>query len=73
MKMLLPMRRHEDRIPAQQKRRMRKGMYILPSLFTAANIGAGYFAITETLRGTEADFLHFDLASIAIVIAFAAD
>ncbi len=73
MKMPLPMRRREDQIPAKQKRRMRKGMYILPSLFTAANIGCGYFAITETLRGTEADFRHFDLASIAIGIAIAAD
>lgn len=73
MKMPLPMRRWEDQLPASQKRRMRKGMYILPSLFTAANIGAGYFAITETLRGTEADSRHFDLAAIAIGVAIVAD
>ncbi len=73
MKMPLPMRRWEDQIPAKQRRRMRKGMYILPSLFTAANIGAGYFAITETLRGTEANSRHFDWAAIAIGVAIVAD
>jgi CDP-diacylglycerol--serine O-phosphatidyltransferase len=73
MKMPAPMRRWEDRMPAAQKRRMRKGMYILPSLFTAANIGAGYFAITETLQGSMADSWHFDLAAKAIGVAIVAD
>jgi CDP-diacylglycerol---serine O-phosphatidyltransferase len=73
MKMPLPMRRWEDQIPAAQRRRMRKGMYILPSLFTAANIGAGYFAITETLQGTMADKWHFDLAAKLIGVAIVAD
>jgi CDP-diacylglycerol--serine O-phosphatidyltransferase len=63
----------EDRIPAAQKRRMRKGMYILPSLFTAANIGAGYYSITQTLQGSQTDFRHFDLAAIAIGVAVVAD
>src|SRR5437588_8312166 len=39
--------RWEDQIPGK-KRRFRKGMYILPSIFTAANIGAGYYAISQT-------------------------
>ena len=73
MKMMLPMRRWEDSGPALRRRRMRKGMYILPSLFTAANIGAGYFAITETLQGTAADNWHFDLAAKAIGVAIVAD
>jgi len=73
MKMPLPMRRWEDQLPAAQKRRMRRGMYILPSLFTALNIGAGYFAITETLQGTMADSWHFDLAAKAIGFAIVAD
>jgi CDP-diacylglycerol--serine O-phosphatidyltransferase len=42
--------RWEDQIPAK-KRRFRKGMYILPSIFTAANIGAGYYAISQTFWG----------------------
>lgn len=73
MKMPLPMRRWEDHLPPAQKRRMRKGMYILPSLFTAANIAAGYFAITETLQGTVAAEWHFDLAAKLIGIAILAD
>lgn len=73
MKMPHPMRRWDDNLPPAQKRRMRKGMYILPSLFTAANIGAGYFAITHTLRGSQFDFWHFDMAAKAIGIAVVAD
>ena len=73
MKMPLPMRRWEDQLPAKQRRRMRKGMYILPSLFTAANIGAGYYAITETLQANPADSWRFDRAAIAIGAAIVAD
>jgi CDP-diacylglycerol--serine O-phosphatidyltransferase len=73
MKMPITMPRWEDQGASVRKRRMRKGMYILPSLFTAANIGAGYFAITETLRGTAADYWHFDLAAKAIGLAIVAD
>jgi len=73
MKMPIPGRRWEDQLPPEQKRRMRKGMYILPSIFTAANIGAGYFAITQTLQSTPGDSQHFDLAAKAIGIAIVAD
>lgn len=73
MKMPEPMRRWEDQLPAEQKRRMRKGMYILPSLFTAANIGAGYYAITETLRADAANWWRFDRAAIAIGVAIFLD
>jgi CDP-diacylglycerol--serine O-phosphatidyltransferase len=65
-------RRWEDPVPAQ-RRRMRRGMYILPSLFTAANIGAGYFALAHTLQGTQAEAWHFDLAAKAIGVAVVAD
>jgi CDP-diacylglycerol--serine O-phosphatidyltransferase len=65
--------RLEDQIPPEQKRRLRKGMYILPSLFTAANIGAGYFAIAQTLQGSATDIGHFDLAAKAIGVAVVAD
>ncbi len=51
MKMPAPMRRWEDQLPPAEKQRMRKGMYILPSLFTAANIGAGYYALTPDRAG----------------------
>jgi CDP-diacylglycerol---serine O-phosphatidyltransferase len=70
---MMPMRRWEDQLPPGQKRRMRKGMYIVPSLFTAANMGAGYFAIYNTLLGSQVGADHFDIASKAIGIAVVAD
>lgn len=66
-------RRWDDQLSPGQRRRMRKGMYILPSLFTAANMGAGYFAIYNTLLGSQAEAGYFDLAAKAIGIAVVAD
>ena len=34
---------------ANAQARLRRGMFLLPSLFTAGNIGAGYFSITQTI------------------------
>lgn len=44
-------RRWDDDPPGERKRRFRKGIHILPSIFTAANIGAGYYAISQTFQG----------------------
>jgi CDP-diacylglycerol---serine O-phosphatidyltransferase len=60
-----PKRRQEDKPP----RRLRKGMYILPSLFTTANIALGYYAILQVTHGTVADHAHFDNAARAIGFA----
>ena len=60
-----------------ERRGIRKGLYLIPSAFTAANIGMGYFAVMGALRGfqlleggTEAELIqatsHFDNASLAI-------
>ncbi|HEU4414725.1 MAG TPA: phosphatidylcholine/phosphatidylserine synthase [Candidatus Angelobacter sp.] len=73
MKMPSPMRRWEDQLPPPHKGRMRKGMYILPSFFTAMNIGAGYYALSQTLQGTQENFWHFDHAAVAIGVAVVAD
>lgn len=51
----------------------RKGLYILPSLFTAANIAAGYFAISQAIQGTPAEPQHFDYAAKAIGFAILFD
>jgi len=48
-------------------------MYILPSLFTAGNIAAGYFAITQSLQGSVMEPHHFDWAAIAIGFAIPFD
>jgi CDP-diacylglycerol--serine O-phosphatidyltransferase len=42
-----PKRRRED----QSSRRLRKGMYVLPSLFTTANVALGCFAIMQVIHG----------------------
>src|SRR2546430_17737087 len=47
----MPSRRRWDDQSSEKKRRFRKGIHILPSIFTAANIGAGYYAISQTFRG----------------------
>ncbi len=52
-----------------QRRRPSRGMYVLPSLFTAANIAAGFYAITESVRGSGGDALAFDRAALAIGFA----
>lgn len=62
---MIPRRRDTDRPHG----RMRKGMYILPSLFTTANIAAGFYAIIETTRATALEPWHLDFASMAIGFA----
>ena len=47
-------------------RRPRRGMSLLPSIFTMANILLGYWAVFQTLQGTLSGFWHFDLAARAI-------
>jgi CDP-diacylglycerol--serine O-phosphatidyltransferase len=53
----------------RQPRHLTKGMYILPSLFTTANIGLGYYAILQVLHGSAVDPAHFDYAAMAIGFA----
>ena len=48
-------------------------MYILPSVFTAGNIAAGYYAITQSLEGTMQAPHHFDFAALAIGFAIPFD
>jgi hypothetical protein len=41
--------------PGEQKnperRGLRKGLYLIPSVFTAANIGMGFYAVMAAVRG----------------------
>ncbi len=48
-----------------ERRGLRKGVYLIPSAFTAANIGMGFYAVMAAVRGfqfvgkgTSADFLQ---------------
>jgi CDP-diacylglycerol--serine O-phosphatidyltransferase len=55
-------------------RRPSRGMYVVPSVFTSANIGAGFYAITEAVRGAASrDNAGFDHAAIAIGLAIVFD
>ena len=54
-------------------RRPRRGLYVLPSIFTAGNIALGFYAITQSLQGTATDYAHFDHAALAIAFALPFD
>ncbi len=61
---------------AKAQARLRRGMFLLPSLFTVGNIAAGYFSITQTIAaiGPSADArLHLDWAAILILFAIPFD
>ena len=51
----------------------RRGLYVLPSLFTAANIAAGFYAITQSIQGTPTEPQFFDRAALAIGVAVMCD
>jgi CDP-diacylglycerol--serine O-phosphatidyltransferase len=52
--------------PQFRRRRLRKRIYLLPSMFTMGSILLGYIAISQTLQGTATEFWHFDNAAKAI-------
>src|SRR5437879_1167009 len=56
-------------LPAPKRRRLSKGMYILPSLFTAGNMAAGYYAILQIMHASASEYWHLDHAAIAIGFA----
>jgi CDP-diacylglycerol--serine O-phosphatidyltransferase len=60
----------QHEIPFQERRfknpKLRRGIYLLPSLFTGANLFCGYYAVVASLMGTRSDFDH---AAIAIGLA----
>lgn len=58
-------------VPAPRRRP--RGMYLLPSMFTAVNIAAGFFAITQSLEGSALEPHHFDYAALAIGFAIPFD
>ncbi len=67
----IPMRRAEDKQP--RRKRFRKGVYVIPSLFTTFNIALGYYAIYHTFYGSAARPWQFDNAAKAIGFAIVFD
>ena len=66
----------DPRARAQARARLRRGMFLLPSLFTVGNIAAGYFAITQTIAAVGANAnaqTHLNWASMAILFAIPFD
>lgn len=69
--------------PNPPRRGLRKGLYLIPSLFTAANIGLGFYSVMASLRGFQilgsanpdmsAASSHFDIAAVTIGWALLAD
>ena len=53
--------------------RLRRGIYLLPSLFTVANLLCGYYAVVSTLMGSAEDTLPFNHAAKAIGFAILFD
>jgi CDP-diacylglycerol--serine O-phosphatidyltransferase len=64
----------QQEIPFQERRiknhRLRRGIFVIPSVFTAANLLCGYYAVIAVLLGTPEDFDH---AAKAIGFAFLFD
>jgi CDP-diacylglycerol--serine O-phosphatidyltransferase len=51
----------------ERNRRLRRGIYLLPTLFTVGNLFCGYWALVLTIRG------DFKLAGILIIVASVLD
>lgn len=50
--MTAPIQSRVDAMPRNPERRgVRKGLYLVPSVFTAANIGMGFYAVMAAVRG----------------------
>jgi len=67
---------HDLAVRAQKRARLHRGMYLLPSLFTVGNIGAGYFAIMQMLAaitGSGDAQMHLNWAALAILFAIPFD
>jgi CDP-diacylglycerol--serine O-phosphatidyltransferase len=59
---------------ATPKRRPSRGMYVLPSVFTAGNIALGFYAITQSVQGVATqDQWRFDRAALSIGFAILFD
>lgn len=57
-----------------ERRGLRKGVYLIPSVFTAANIGMGFYAVMAAVRGFQfvGNGAHTDLAQASIYLDNAA-
>ena len=64
-----PARREGER----PRRRLSRGIYLLPSLFTTFNIALGYYALYHTFQGSVSEPWHYNNAAKAIGFAILFD
>jgi CDP-diacylglycerol---serine O-phosphatidyltransferase len=65
-----PIGHEEEPRRTLRNHRLRRGIYLLPSAFTVANMLCGYYAVLATLEGGVSDF---DYAACAIGLAYVFD
>ncbi|NLE27743.1 MAG: CDP-diacylglycerol--serine O-phosphatidyltransferase [Clostridiaceae bacterium] len=53
--------------PSLRRDRMKKGIYVLPNLFTTANLFCGFYSIIASMKGM------FEIAAITVLIAVVLD
>ena len=64
---LLPVDEHVEEVTENGKTVRRRGIYLLPNLFTTAALFCGFYAVVSAMEG------KFEIASIAIFIAMILD
>ncbi len=64
---LLPVEEHEEEVNIDGRRERRRGIYLLPNLFTTGALFSGFYAVVAGMNG------RFETAAIAIFIAMIFD
>ncbi|MEY3017165.1 MAG: hypothetical protein RL336_300 [Pseudomonadota bacterium] len=64
---ILPVDEHEEEVSIDGKTERRRGIYLLPNLFTTAALFSGFYAIVSGVNG------NFEAASIAIFVSMIFD
>ncbi len=64
---LLPVDEHVEEVQENGEKVRRKGIYLLPNLFTTAALFSGFYAIMSAMQG------HFEFAALAIFAAMIFD
>lgn len=64
---LLPVDEHEEEVSVDGRQERRRGIYLLPNLFTTGALFSGFYAIVSGMHG------KFEIAAIAIFVAMIFD
>jgi CDP-diacylglycerol--serine O-phosphatidyltransferase len=64
---LLPVDEHEEEISVNGRKERRRGIYLLPNLFTTGALFSGFYAIVSGMHG------KFEIAALAIFVAMIFD